>query len=170
MTQTLWLLGGAYVALGVLVLALNIRSGWPLWVRLGCIVLISALYFVTWHSLQDLRGWPARMALPHHFLLNASSVIEPDESQGAAGRIYLWITPIVNDEPSGIPRAFTLPYDRELHTRLERARDAMRNGQLQMGTADRSDGERVVSEDNTFAPDHQNIELRDLPEPMLPEK
>jgi hypothetical protein len=110
------------------------------------------------------------MALPHHFLLNASSVLEPDESQGAAGRIYLWITPIVNDEPSGIPRAFTLPYDRELHTRLERARDAMRNGQLQMGTADRSDGERVVSEDNTFAPDHQNIELRDLPEPMLPEK
>jgi hypothetical protein len=133
-------------------------------------VLVSALYFVTWHSLQDLRGWPARMALPHHFLLNASSVLEPDESQGAAGRIYLWITPIVNDEPSGIPRAFTLPYDRELHTRLERARDAMRNGQLQMGTADRSDGERVVSEDNTFAPDHQNIELRDLPEPMLPEK
>ena len=34
MTQTLWLLAAAYVALGVLVLALNIRSGWPLWIRL----------------------------------------------------------------------------------------------------------------------------------------
>ncbi|MES1940895.1 hypothetical protein T5B8_11666 [Salinisphaera sp. T5B8] len=170
MTQTLWLLGAAYVALGVLVLALNIRSGWPLWVRIGCIVLVSALYFVTWHSLQDLRGWPARMALPGHFLLNASSIVEPDESQGAPGRIYLWVTPIIDDEPIGIPRAYALPYARELHTRLERARDAMRNGQLQIGTAMTDDSAPMTSEAGTFAPDHQRIELRDLPEPTLPEK
>ncbi|MES1925962.1 hypothetical protein [Salinisphaera sp. T31B1] len=170
MNQTLWLLGGAYVALGVLVLALNIRSGWPLWIRLACIVLVSALYFVTWQSLQDLRGWPTRGALPPHFLLNASSVLEPDENLGRPGQIYLWVTPIVDDEPLGIPRAFALPYNRDLHTRVERARDAMRNGQLQMGDVTSTDGTLRTSNPSAFAPDHQQINLHDVPEPSLPEK
>lgn len=170
MTQTLWLLAAAYVALGVLVLALNIRSGWPLWIRLACIVLVSALYFVTWQSLQDLRGWPTRQDLPHHFLLNAASVAEPDEADGTAGRIFLWVTPVVDDDPIGTPRAFTLPYDRDLHTRVKRAQDAMRNGQLQLGTATPDTEGQRASDTNYFAPAAQNIQLEDMPEPTLPEK
>jgi len=170
MTQTLWLLGGAYVALGVLVLALNIRSGWPVWIRLACIVLVSALYFVTWQSLQDLRGWPTRLNLPPHFLLNASSVVEPDEADGSPGHIYLWVTPVVDDEPVDMPRAFLLPYSRDLHTRVQRARDAMRNGQLQMGDATVSTGNQRINNPSNFAQDHQEIDLHNVPEPSLPEK
>lgn len=170
MTETLWLLAGAYVALGVLVLALNIRSGWPLWVRLACIVAVSALYFVTWQSLQGLRGWPTGQALPHHFILNASTVTEPDESDGDPGRIFLWVTPVIDDDPVGTPRAFALPYERQLHTQVQRARDAMRNGQLQLGTATSDVESQRAADSNYFAPATQSIQLEDLPEPSLPEK
>lgn len=170
MTQTLWLLGGAYVALGVLVLALNIRSGWPLWIRLTCIVLVSALYFVTWQSLQDLRGWPAEVSLPAHFVYNASAVVEPDEATGALGRIYMWLTPIINDQPIGVPRAYLLPYSRPLHTKLARAREAMHSGRLQIGDATESDTDPRSGNTSTFAQHRQTISLHDVPEPSLPEK
>lgn len=170
MTQTLWLLGGAYVALGVLVLALNIRSGWPLWIRLGCIVLVSALYFVTWQSLQDLRGWPAQLNLPPHFLYNASAIVEPNESTGAAGRIYMWVTPIVDDQPLAVPRAYSLPYSRPLHTKLERARDAMHSGRLQIGDAEVSKPKPHSPDAHSFVQGQQTINLHNVPEPSLPEK
>lgn len=170
MTQTLWLLGSAYVALGVLVLALNIRSGWPLWIRLACIALVSSLYFVTWQSLQDLRGWPAQVRLPPHFLYNASAVVEPDESSGTQGRVYMWVTPIVDDKPIGVPRAYLLPYSRALHTKMARAREAMHSGRLQVGDATESDNNPHSSAKSAFAQHRQTINLHNVPEPSLPEK
>lgn len=170
MTETIWLLVAAYVTLGVLVLALNIRSGWPLWIRLACIVLVSSLYFVTWQSLQDLRGWPARIALPHQFLINSFSVVEPNDSKNQAGRVFMWVTPIENDAPINTPRAFALPYDRALHGSLQQARKAMRNGDLQMGIASSASGDESRTQTGLFAPDSQRIDIQSLPEPSLPEK
>lgn len=172
MTQTIWILTAAYVALGVLVLALNIRSGWPLWIRLGCIVLVSALYFVTWQQLQQIRGWPAHTALPPRFVLNASSVIEPDTSTHKPGYIYLWVTPIVNDQPTGTPRAFVVAYTRALHTELDHANDAMRSGNTQIGetSTPHAVNPQTGANPSAFAPAHQDIEIHDMPQPSLPEK
>lgn len=171
MDQALIYLCLAYAALGVLVLGLNIYSRWPLVVKLATILLVSGLYFVTWQALQGLQGWPTQDAMPQRFILLSTSVHEPNKTTGDAGVIQLWVTPIgPDDQPSRRPRAFAVPYSKDLHQEIAEAKRGMRNGILQLGTARAVKDPQQVRDSTRFARAVQKITFQDLPDPALPEK
>lgn len=172
MTEAVLYLALAYAALGVVVLGLNVYSRWPLWVKLGSIAVVTGFYFVTWQSLQGVLGWPARVDLPDRFILLSTSIHEPNKSTGEPGRVHLWVTPVgADDRPMDQPRAFELPYDDTLHSRLEEAKKEMRNGVMQIGKAEPSTGEQEDATDTTrFSRREQDVSFEKMPDPALPEK
>jgi hypothetical protein len=171
MTPAIIGLSIAYVALAVLLLSLSLTTRWPVWVKLTCIVLLTGFYFLTFHSLNGMRGWPTTVDLPERFLLLDSSVTEPNKSTGTEGVVYIWVKSLQADRPASQPRAFELPYSKELHSRLQEAENRMRNGILQLGRHER----RTLSAEETkgllqFETRRHELYLYDLPDPALPEK
>lgn len=161
----------AYVALAVLLLSLNFFTRCPLWLKLACIIAVTGLYFVTYRSLHGMLGWPTAAALPDRFLLLASSVTEPDKTRGTAGVVHIWATSLESGRPAAEPRAYTLPYTKELHSQLEDANKNMRNGVLQLGRRTTAGDDGDLPRDATrFARQRERIEIYDLPDPQLPEK
>lgn len=162
----------AYVALAALLAGLVVLSHWPLWIRAGCVVLVTGFYFVTYISLNGMLGWPTRDLLPKRFLLVASSVREPDKTSGDDGLIHVWVTSLDGDRPAAEPRAFELPYSAELHGQLEDALKNQRKGNVQIGTAIAVDGSgrEIPTDTSQLARQTQRIEIGDLPDPRLPEK
>jgi len=130
----------AYVLLGLLLISLNMRSDWPWPVKAIAIVTAVPLFMTTFVSLQALLGWPSASDLPEQFQLHAALVEEPSTGDDRAGAIFLWLTPAgkvmdeaVGPEVSLLPRAFALPYSRDLHSRVEAMRDALQKGDLVAG-------------------------------------
>jgi len=171
MTEAVIGLSVAYVGLAALLLSLNLSTRFPTWVKLGAILLVTGLYFLTYHSLKEMAGWPAKGALPEQFLLLASSVTEPDPGAGTDGIIHIWVKSLEGDRPASEPRAFALPYLKELHSRLEEADNRRRTGVLQLG---RREPRSPLIEDSPrlllFGKRHDDLRLYDLPDPALPEK
>ena len=161
----------AYAALAALLLSLHIFATWPVWVKLALIAAVTALYFVTYQSLSGMLGWPARAELPERFLLLASSIKEPDKTTGDAGVIHLWVTSLESAQPADRPRAYALPYSRDLHSQLEDANRNMRNGILQLGRRILVTNDSDVPRDpRRLARNRERLEIYDLPDPQLPEK
>ena len=73
-----WQLIGVYVLLGVLLLSLNLRSRWSWWIKVGAILLTSSAYYLTYHSVNELKGWPVPDPLPERFSVHWVQVAEPD--------------------------------------------------------------------------------------------
>jgi hypothetical protein len=112
------------IAIGFVLLAglllwfvIGSRGAW--WVKLGAIVVASTFTFAVWDALGSFSGWPTEQDLPSRSLLLSSSVDEPKA-------IYVWVIP---PSPSGVlaykadtsePRAYRLPYSRQLHEQLDR--------------------------------------------------
>ena len=171
MTPAIIGLSVAYVSLAVLLLSLSLTAHWPVWVKLTCIVLLTGFYFLTFHSLNGMRGWPTTADLPERFLLLDSSVTEPNKSTGTDGVVYVWIKSLQADRPASQPRAFELPYSKELHSRLEEADNRMRNGILQLGRREtRTPSAEEPAELLRFGARRHELFLYDLPDPALPEK
>lgn len=172
MNETILGLAIAYVAVMALLMGLLIAGRWPVWVKIGCILTVTALYFVNYQSLRGLLGWPTEAALPARFLLLATSVTEPDKTTGHKGVIHLWATSLDGDHPADEPRAYELPYDQALHSQLEDAMKNMRKGMLQLGEATTRDkeGKQVPRDTSRFAREVQSIRIYDLPDRKLPEK
>lgn len=172
MNEALLGLSIAYVAVAALLAGLLIFSRWPMWVKLGCILLVSSMYFVNYQSLRGLLGWPTEAQLPSRFLLLASSVTEPDKTTGKQGVIHIWATSLDGDYPADEPRAYELPYEQELHGQLEDALKNMRKGVLQLGEATTVDkeGKQIPRDTSRFAQQQQSLLFYDLPDRKLPEK
>src|SRR5581483_10561974 len=63
--------------------------------------------------------------------------VEPDAKIGDAGSIYLWVEALdENNVPSGLPRAYRLPYTRPLSERASHAREQIMQGNPQQGSAE----------------------------------
>lgn len=173
MTITIITLILAYVAVAALLLILSLQTRWPAWVKTGCIVLVSGLYFVTYDSLTGMLGWPTEEALPEKFLLHAAITEEPDKETGSKGIIHLWLTEVDEDEsmPLELPRAYTLPYDSELHERISESLRRMRQGILQVGeSGDPVETDKIPMESAAYSERLQMIKFYNLPDPELPEK
>lgn len=101
------------------------RGPWPL--KLVAIVAASAFTFLLWDALDSFSGWPAEAQPPERALLLASSVDEPDA-------VYLWLVPPVRPGPleyrpdDAEPRAYKLPYSRELHEQVDLAARMAQSG------------------------------------------
>ena len=133
----------AYALLGVLLLVVCVfaRIPWP--VKAGLIVLTSAFYVVSFFATRGLLGWSSTDPLPPKFKLLSARIVEPHSLEGDPGAIHLWVEALDDDNfPSGVPRAYRLPYDARLAERTEAAIRASADGKPQGGrTADFGNGE-----------------------------
>jgi hypothetical protein len=113
-------LAAAYAALA-LGLAWTLTSG-PSWRRrVPYIVCAPALALALWLDRPDTAGWPSRATTPSQANLVWATVDEPNASLADPGHIYLWL-----DVGASAPRAYSLPYSRQLQQRLQRALRAIK--------------------------------------------
>jgi hypothetical protein len=117
-----------FALLGGLLLWFVIGSRGPWWIKLPTIVATSLFTFVVWHALDSFSGWPTAQGPPPRALMLGSSVDEPRA-------IYVWLLapsapgPLEYRPDGGEPRAYRLPYSRELHEQVDRASKLASKGQ-----------------------------------------
>jgi len=132
----------AYVIIAVLLLSLNIAPRWAWWVKATAIIVTSAFFVITYYSMIDLMGWPVKDRLPEKFQLLWAKVNEPDKLLNNPGAIYMWVEALDKDNvPTGLPRAYRLPYTQPLETGIQNALDMITAGQEVGGTAEQYDQE-----------------------------
>ena len=138
MTAAVVGLAASYLALAVLLLSLNLRSAWRWPVKAAAIALSLGFLVVDVVALEGMLGWPTAAEPPGSFQLHAAVVHEPNRLSASRGAIYLWLSPRDPEGgASGPPRAFALPYSRELHEQAARAQARLQDGRRVDGTAGR---------------------------------
>ena len=181
----------AYVIVAVLLLSLNLASRWHWAVKAAAIAVTSGFFGVSYFSIGALLGWPSEAPMPEHFRLHWATIVEPDKVSGSLGSIFLWTEQLDADNlPAGIPRAFRVPYSRELADRIARVKQRIEQGIAQVGTArDPAVPEGEPAEDqrraetaprrvepgspgdpSAFIRNFPSIDFADLPPPALPPK
>lgn len=157
----------AYVALAFTTGLALVFSRWPRPAKALLVTAVTALYFLADNALDDVWGWPSRQALPERFVLLAVVIEEPNRKR--EGALYVWLNALENGKPAAQPRAYRLPYTKDLHTLLAESISKTRQGISQMGSAEPKRGPKAFS---WLRPgkDEQQIKIRDLPQPQLPEK
>jgi len=124
-----WQLIGVYVLLGVLLLSLNLRSRWSWWIKVGAILLTSSAYYLTYHSVNELKGWPVPDPLPERFSVHWVQVDEPDKATGEEGRIYIWLRHLDDlEQPVGKPRVHEILFDNALAQRTQEVLTSLMDG------------------------------------------
>ena len=130
----------AYVIVAVLLLSLNIAPRWAWWIKATAIIITSAFFVISYYSMIDLMGWPVKARLPEKFQMLWAKVNEPDKLLNTPGAIYMWVEALDKDNiPTGLPRAYRLPYTQPLETGIENALDMIAAGQEVGGTANMMD-------------------------------
>src|SRR5271166_4013122 len=190
MTLPLIGVGLSYVAVTVLLFSLNLASRWHWGVKAAAITITTLFFGVSYASIAGLIGWPSEARVPEHFQLDWAIVVEPDKLNGTPGSIYLWIEALDADMPAGTPRAFHVPYSRDLADRIGHAKERIEQGMEQAGTArdldtpqDPPDQDRRLAgaplrQDQPGSPGDPTafiqhlpaIEFDDMPPPTLPPK
>ena len=171
MTGTIIGLTAAYAALAVLLLNLGFHSRWPVWVKGGAILAVTLLYFVTYASLQGFLGWPTGDQTPQEFVVLSAHVEEPDDALGIEGGVYLWILARGDERVDAVPRAYRLPYSRELHAEASEAMKQIRRGVMQMGKIETVPIRAEESPRATLIDERLERDvIYDLPSPELPDK
>jgi hypothetical protein len=166
MSATDSLLWGYVALLFVAALAL-VASHWPRWAKALLLAGVTGLYFAADLVLTDVWGWPSRDSLPERFVLLAAVIEEPGRQ--SPGALYVWVHALDNGKPAREPRAHKLPYSKDLHALLSEGLKKVRQGITQMGTAEPKAGPRGLSWLRPGS-EEQNVKIRDMPQPQLPEK
>ena len=129
----------AYAVIGALMLYLLIATRRSVGFKIFMVVLVSGLYVGTYLGLKQYQGWPVSEDLPQRFRLHSAMIVEPDKAQQSLGSIYLWIQP---SSPAGTlldePRAYHLPYGRDVAEKVEAALRHIDEGQVVEGQLSRS--------------------------------
>jgi hypothetical protein len=181
----------SYVLIAVLLLSLNLASRWHWGMKAAAIVITTGFFGVSYLSTTGLIGWPSEARVPEHFQLHWATVVEPDKLNGLPGSIFLWIERLdENNMLAGTPRAFRLPYSRELADRIGHAKERIEQGADQLGTARdletpagepdedrrlagtprRQDEPGSTGDPTAFIQHKPSIEFEDMPPPALPPK
>ncbi len=85
--------------------------------KLALICIVPAFGVIVWHSLEGYRGWPAEIKPPDRAELVGQYIDEPTA-------IYLWLIPAGESRP----RAYKIPYSRQLHEAAARAAGIAKRG------------------------------------------
>ncbi|MFT3957179.1 MAG: hypothetical protein QM722_23200 [Piscinibacter sp.] len=157
----------SFAALVLLCTLALLWSRWPAWLKLLLVLGVTGFYFYADGQVHGLAGWPSRDALPERFVLLAAVIEEP--SAKGKGALYVWVNELKDGKPSAQPRAYQLPYAKDLHALLNEGMKKVRQGISQMGTAEPKTGPKGFSWLRPGS-DEQNVKIRDLPVPQLPEK
>lgn len=159
----------AFAALVALLGFALLWSRWPGWLKSVLVIATTTLYFYGHSALHGIWGIPSTDALPERFLMLAAAVEEPSTRHG--GALYLWVSELREGLATLEPRSFKLPYSKELHEQINEGLKRGRDGVSQMGTAEPRDGKLAASFFGLKpGNDEQEIKIRDLPAPQLPEK
>lgn len=144
------------------------------WLKIAMIVLLTGTGVEVWKALDSYAGWPTGDRMPSQAILISAVVREPNPRTHDPGAIYVWTRPLTapskdlfDERPDGNePRAYRLPYSREMHEQLMQAMQAMAQGRM-IGIGRPSDrpggnGPQQI--------DGDDLQLYELPPPDPPRK
>lgn len=100
-----------------------------MWARAAVIVVLPALAFAIWQAARPPTGWPAVATPPKTAGFLWAYVREPDALTHNRGEIVLWLAPPNSDEP----RAYRMPYTRQLHKQALAAMRATKGSGVKVG-------------------------------------
>ena len=126
-------LTASFLILAVVVSYILIRPKNPL---VKALLIIATVWYAiaVYYAPDAFMGWPRRVnELPDGSLILTYKVVEP--SAGESGGMYFWLIEGIKKTPKRLnpaevftiidrktPRAYQIPYDRELHKKLELAK------------------------------------------------
>jgi hypothetical protein len=125
-----------YALLGALLLLVLVYARLPWPAKAFAVVVTSAFYIVSFTAAQGLLGWATQDKLPPSFKLLQARIVDPHTVDGDSGSVYLWVEALDDDNrPSGVPRAYRLPYTDALAEKTHAAQDQIAAGHPQGGRA-----------------------------------
>ncbi|WP_407180326.1 hypothetical protein [Bradyrhizobium sp. STM 3562] len=126
----------AYALIGALLLLVLVYARLPWPVKALAVVVTSAFYIVSFIGMRGLLGWASVDRLPASFKLLQARIVEPHSLQGDPGSIYLWVEALdESNRPSGVPRAYRIPYSDSLADKTDKAQSEIAAGHPQGGRA-----------------------------------
>lgn len=126
----------SYALIGALLLVVLIYARLPWSAKAVVIVVTSAFYIASFIGTRALLGWASVDKLPATFKLLQARIVEPHSVEGDPGSIYLWVEALDDgNRPSGIPRAYRIPYSDSLAGRTDKAASEIAAGRPQGGRA-----------------------------------
>ena len=126
----------SYALVGALLLLVLVYARLPWPVKAAAVIVTSVFYILSFNGTRGLLGWASIDGLPAAFKLLQARVVEPHSVEGDPGSIYLWVEALdEGNRPSGVPRAYRLPYNDMLAGRSQEAANQIAAGHPQGGRA-----------------------------------
>jgi len=126
----------SYSLVGALLLVILVYARLPWSAKAVAVVVTSAFYIVSFIGVRGLLGWASADKLPVTFKLLQARIVEPHSLEGDPGSIYLWVEVLdEGNRPSGVPRAYRLPYSGKLAEKTDQAASEIAAGRPQGGRA-----------------------------------
>jgi hypothetical protein len=126
----------SYAVVGALLLVVLVYARVPWSAKAAAVIVTSAFYVANFIAVGGLLGWASDDKLPATFKLLQSRVVEPQSLEGDSGSIYLWVEALDDtNRPSGIPRAYRIPYSDTLAEKADKAASEIAAGRPQGGLA-----------------------------------
>ena len=127
-------ISAGFVFVVALLLVLCLRTGHHWLIKIAMVGLALFFYLLTYYSLPGFFGWPTLAHLPAKFFLLDARVDEP-RSESDAGAVYLWVDSL---DDGARPRSYQLPYSKELHNRITKAKARLEFGHTLAGEMESS--------------------------------
>jgi hypothetical protein len=126
----------SYALVGALLLLVLVYARLPWPAKAAAVIVTSVFYILSFNGTRGLLGWASIDGLPAAFKLLQARVVEPHSVEGDPGSIYLWVEALdEGNRPSGVPRAYRLPYNDMLAGRSQEAANQIAAGHPQGGRA-----------------------------------
>lgn len=198
MTETI----GIVIAFVLLAASLGwilVFGGGKWWAR--AVLIVGTIYagIVMWASIGSVSGWPVVEAPPDSGVEIYGILVTEPSRDGQPGAIYIWGKPTAGEQTKAPrwlftltkgqedePRCWRMPYNMEMHKRIEGARKSMAMGHkvvmkkgaappdsVQVGRPDGTptDGQDGNKNGNSLSPYREDIfDFYDLPYGSLPKK
>ena len=126
----------SYALIGALLLIVLVYARLHWSAKAIAVVVTSAFYIASFVGVRGLLGFATIDRLPAAFKLLQARIVEPHTLEGDPGSIYLWVETLDDgNRPSGIPRAYRLPYRDALAEKTDKAISEIAAGRPQGGRA-----------------------------------
>ena len=126
----------SYALIGALLLIVVVYARLHWSAKAIAVVVTSAFYIASFVGVRGLLGWATIDRLPVAFKLLQARIVEPHSLEGDPGAIYLWVETLdEGNRPSGVPRAYRLPYRDALAEKTDKAISEIAAGRAQGGRA-----------------------------------
>ena len=162
-------LSASFLLLVTLILWLIILSKGKFWIIKSIVITAATIFsIIVLLSLKDFIGWPSKSKVPQEFQLHWAIIDEPNKIKNTEGAIYMWITKLdKKNKNKGLPRAYKIKYTRKNHEEIMKGLIALGDGVQQKGKMVKVEEDIDIEEDLSNL---QEIEIYELPKPLLPEK